>query len=71
MPLGSLHSAPTTSPPFPFKWSPSGFMYLGIFVTPKFQQIYKANFVPLIDTISLECWISLLISWLYNNIISL
>lgn len=51
MTLGSLHSVPNTSPPFPFKWSPSGFMYLGIFVTPKFQQMYKANFVPLFDAI--------------------
>uniref|UniRef100_A0A8K9V8C7 Reverse transcriptase domain-containing protein n=1 Tax=Oncorhynchus mykiss TaxID=8022 RepID=A0A8K9V8C7_ONCMY len=66
MPLGSLHSVPNTSPPFPFKWSPSGFMYLGIFVTPKFQQMYKANFVPLFDTIrqDLEHWNSLPISWL-------
>lgn len=66
MPLGSLHSVPNTSPPFPFKWSPSGFMDLGIFVTPKFQQMYKANFVPLFDTIrqDLERWNSLPISWL-------
>jgi hypothetical protein len=66
MPLDNLHSVPNTSPPFPFKWSPSGFTYLGKFVTPKFQQMYKANFVPLFDTIiqDLERWNSLPIAWL-------
>ena len=32
MPLGTLSKIPTTVPAFPFKWSPNGFVYLGIFV---------------------------------------
>lgn len=50
MPLGSLTAMPDI-PSFPFKLSPSGFVYLGIFVTPLFDQLYKANFVPLFGKI--------------------
>lgn len=32
----------------PFRWSPSGFSYLGIHITPSLSDLYKANFVPLI-----------------------
>ena len=49
MPIGSLSSIPTTLHFFPFKWSPGGFMYLGIFITPTSEQMYKANFVPLFE----------------------
>ena len=66
MPLGSLKTIPHTIPPFPFKWSPSGFVYLGIFITPSFSQMYKSNFVPLFGKIrqDLERCHSLPVSWL-------
>uniref|UniRef100_A0A3B4YV99 Reverse transcriptase domain-containing protein n=1 Tax=Stegastes partitus TaxID=144197 RepID=A0A3B4YV99_9TELE len=35
----------------PFRWSPSGFVYLGIKITPSIYGLYKANFVPLIRRI--------------------
>uniref|UniRef100_A0A672ZMY2 Reverse transcriptase domain-containing protein n=1 Tax=Sphaeramia orbicularis TaxID=375764 RepID=A0A672ZMY2_9TELE len=56
MPLGKHHL-----PSSPFKWSPAGFVYLGIFITPCFDQMFKANFVPLLDKIKqdLERWTSL------------
>ena len=66
MPLGSLNSIPVVLPSFPFKWAPVGFVYLGIFITPKFKQMYKANFVPLFEKVrqDLERWNSLPVSWL-------
>ena len=66
MPLGSLRTIPNTMPSFPFKWSPSGFVYLGIFITPSFNQLYKANFTPLFGKVKqdLDRWTSLPISWL-------
>lgn len=66
MPLGTLSTIPAMTPPFPFKWSPNGFGYLGIFITPSFDQLYKANFVPLFCKIKedLERWVSLPVSWL-------
>ena len=66
MPLGTLSTIPTTVPSFPFKWSPSGFVYLGIFITPSFDQLYKANFAPLFCKIKqdLQQWTSLPVSWL-------
>lgn len=33
------------SPSFPFKCSEAGFDYLGIHVTPTFNQLYKADFL--------------------------
>lgn len=62
MPLGRQPHIPS----FPFKWSPAGFVYLGIFITPCFDQMFKRNFVPLFDKIrqDLERWNSLPISWL-------
>lgn len=64
MPLGLLKQVPMRS--FPFKWSPEGFIYLGIYVTPKFEQLYKANFPPLFDRIRLDLdrWNTLPISWI-------
>lgn len=35
----------------PFRWSPSGFTYLGIHITPLLPDLYKANFVPLVRRI--------------------
>lgn len=46
MPLGSLKQKPKVPFPFPFKWSPMGFIYLGIYITPAFDQMYKSNFIP-------------------------
>lgn len=65
MPLGSL-TVMTTIQSFPFKWSPSGFTYLGIFVTPLFYQLCKANLVTLFGKIrhDLEQWNALPVSWL-------
>ena len=66
MPLGSLNSVPNLLPSFPFKWSPERFTYLGVYITPIFQQMYKTNFVPLFEKVrqDLERWSSLPISWL-------
>lgn len=66
MPLGSLISVPQLSIPFPFRWSPSGFVYLGIFVTPSFESLYRSNYPPLLDAIKadLDRWASLPLSWL-------
>lgn len=48
----------------PFQWSPSGFNYLGIHITPSLSDLYKANFGPLIRKIKedLACWTSLPLS---------
>ena len=66
MPLGSLNSIPAAFPSFPFKLSPAGFIYLGVFITPKFKQMCKANFVPLFEKVrqDLERWYTLPVSWL-------
>ena len=66
MPLGSLKNMPKTPCAFPFKWSPTGFVYLGIHITPEFNRMYKTNFVPLLEPIrlDLERWNTLPISWL-------
>ena len=32
-----------------FKWSPKGLRYLGIFISNDLNQIYKLNYVPLVD----------------------
>lgn len=66
MPIGSLNSILKALPFSPFKWSLIGFIYLGIFITPTFKQMYKANFIPLFEKVrqDLERWNSLPISWL-------
>uniref|UniRef100_A0A3Q3G8L9 Reverse transcriptase domain-containing protein n=1 Tax=Kryptolebias marmoratus TaxID=37003 RepID=A0A3Q3G8L9_KRYMA len=62
MPLGGQLYIPSS----PFKWSPAGFKYLGISVTPFFDQMFKTNFLPLFEKIKLdlERWSGLPISWL-------
>lgn len=40
------HCVPTAASPF--GWSPLGFTYLGIRITPSLPDLYKANFTPLI-----------------------
>lgn len=66
MPLGCLTSGPNMAEPFPFRWSPAGFTYLGVYVTPTYGQMFKSNFPPLLDTIKadLDRWAPLPISWL-------
>lgn len=62
MPLGSPQ-CPISSP---FKWSPEGFTYLGISITPSLEGLYKANFEPLLKRIrdDLDRWMSLPLSLL-------
>lgn len=62
MPLGN----PRCPTPSPSKWSPEGFTYLGISVTPSLKALYKANFEPLLKHIrdNLGRWISLPLSLL-------
>lgn len=64
VPLGNLWQKPDNPNPFPFKSSPAGFIYLGIYITPKFNQMFQANFNPPFDKIKedLERWNSLPIS---------
>ncbi len=66
MPLGSLKQIPQNPSPFPFKWSPEGFVYLGIRITPSLDQLYKTNFPPIFERIrlDLERWNTLPVSWL-------
>ena len=49
MPLRSLTCVPNMAEPFPFRWSPSGFTYLGVHITPSYGQMCKSNFPPLLD----------------------
>lgn len=69
MPLGSLQTDPHALDPFPLHWSPTGFVYLGIRLTPKLDQMYNANFTPLLDTIKgdLDRWAPLPLSWLSTH----
>lgn len=62
MPLGN----PRCPTPSPFKWSPKGFTYLGISITPSLEALYKAYFEPLLKRIrdDLDRWISLPLSML-------
>ena len=66
MPLGSLTFVPNMAEPFPFRWSPSGFTYLGVHIPPTYGQMYKSNFPPLLDAIKadLDRWALLPLSWL-------
>ena len=55
-----------SSSPWSDTQPPAGFVYIGVFVTPKFKQMYKANFVPLFEKVrqDLDRWNSLPVSWL-------
>ncbi|KAL0147173.1 hypothetical protein M9458_057697, partial [Cirrhinus mrigala] len=66
MPLGSLTCVPDRTEPFPFRWSPAGFIYLGVHVTPTFGQMFESNFPPLLEAIraDLDRWAALPLSWL-------
>lgn len=54
MPLGNLKQVPKTPSLFPFKWSPEGFVYLGIRIISLFEQLHKANFPPIFEHIRLD-----------------
>ena len=58
MPLGQVHHSPPLSP---FRWATEGFVYLGIFITPLLQRMFKANVQPLLKRIhdDLERWSTL------------
>ncbi len=63
MPLSKSHSHdPTIS--HPFKWSPTGFVYLGIKITPNLESLYKSNFAPIFKNIrsDLDRWCNLPLS---------
>lgn len=49
MPLGNLKHPPDHLNPFPFKLSSTCFIYLGIYITPKLNQLFQANPNPLFD----------------------
>lgn len=53
-------------PSFKFKWSDSSIRYLGINLTPKFEQLYQANFPPMFCKLEsdLLSWSRYNISWL-------
>lgn len=65
LPLGRVHHS---LPPglSPFRWATEGFLYLGIFISPLLQRMFKANFQPLLKRIhdDLERWSSLPLSML-------
>lgn len=63
LPLGKHRDDPSPLS-CPFKWSPQGFAYLGIVITPWLHQLYKTNFIPLLKQIhdNLERWNSLPLS---------
>uniref|UniRef100_A0A3B3BVU9 Reverse transcriptase domain-containing protein n=1 Tax=Oryzias melastigma TaxID=30732 RepID=A0A3B3BVU9_ORYME len=66
MPMGSLTSRISMLTSFPFRWSLSGFVYLGIQITPMFHHLFKANFTPLLNNIKkdLSRWNQLPVSLL-------
>ena len=48
-----LHMIPTQTmlDSYPFNWTPEGFKYLGISITPQLENLYKENYCPLIEKI--------------------
>jgi hypothetical protein len=46
-----LHMIPTLLDSYPFNWTPEGFKYLGISITPQLEYLYKENDCPLIEKI--------------------
>jgi hypothetical protein len=48
-----LHMIPTQPmlDSYPFNWTPEGFKYLGISITPQLENLYKENDCPLIEKI--------------------
>lgn len=65
MPLGN-YSNTISDTNFPFRWATSGFVYLGIKVSPNVEDLRRLNFVPTIRTVKndLERWHDLPLSWM-------
>ena len=65
MPLGN-YSSTSSETNFPFRWATSGFVYLGIKVSPNVEDLRRLNFVPTIRTVKndLERWHDLPLSWM-------
>ena len=65
MPLGDFGSINLLSN-FPFRWATSGFVYLGIKVSPNTEDLGKLNFTSTIRALKkdLERWHDLPLSWL-------
>ena len=51
---------------FPFRWSSAGFVYLGVRVSAKVEELYKLNFKPTLTAVKcdLERWFDLPLSWM-------
>lgn len=51
---------------FPFKWSITGFVYLGIRVSANVKELYKLNFSPVLTAVKhdLNRWFDLPLSWM-------
>ena len=63
MPLGCLNKT-EVSIDFPFTWSASGFIYLGVKISPALRELWKLNFSPVCDAVKgdLERWHNLPLS---------
>lgn len=63
-----LNNNDNTEPAYvkPFRWSPSGFNYLGVKITPQMNQLYAENVNPLVKDLkeTLTRWKKLPISFL-------
>lgn len=65
MPLGKYGNTDLDTN-FPFKWATSGFLYLGIKVSPRVEDLRKLNFAPIVRAVKsdLERWHDLPLSWI-------
>ena len=65
MPLGNYGST-TSDTNFPFSWATSGFVYLGIKVSPDVWELGRLNFIPTIRAVKndQERWHDLPLSWM-------
>lgn len=65
MPLGNFGNTSSVAN-FPFRWATSGFVYLGIRVSPSVEDLWRLNFVPAIRAVKndLERWHDLPLSWM-------
>uniref|UniRef100_A0A3Q3FRX3 Reverse transcriptase domain-containing protein n=1 Tax=Labrus bergylta TaxID=56723 RepID=A0A3Q3FRX3_9LABR len=65
LPLGDF-GVPDTLVNFPFRWSISGFTYLGIRVSADIKELYKLNFIPTLKAVKndISRWFDLPLSWM-------
>ena len=63
MPLGCLNKTEVSND-FPFTWSASGFIYLGVKISPTLRELWKFYFSPVNDAVKgdLERWHNLPLS---------